>query len=67
MKQTKEKIMRERKERRGKMRRKKRVSKEVTRVVTSVGMHDAMFTAGLRLPLTELHRQLAKYLGFSVN
>ena len=28
-----------------------------------VGMYDAMFTAGLRLPLTELHRLLANYLG----
>ena len=25
----------------------------------NVGMYDAMFTAGLRLSLTELHRQLA--------
>ena len=32
-----------------------------------VGMHDAMFVMGLRLPLTELHRQLANFLGFSVS
>ena len=30
-------------------------------------MYDAMFTAGLRLPLTKLHRQLANYLGLSVS
>lgn len=30
-------------------------------------MYDAMFTAKLRLLLTELHRQLANYLGLSVN
>ena len=34
---------------------------------TDVGMHDAMFTAGLRLPLTALHRQLADFLGLSVS
>ena len=28
-----------------------------------VGMYDAMFAAGLRLPLTALHRQLVDYLG----
>ena len=28
-----------------------------------VGMYDAMFAAGLRLPLTALHRQLADFLG----
>ena len=28
---------------------------------------DAMFAAGLRLPLIELHRQLANYLGLSVS
>ena len=31
-----------------------------------VGMYDAMFTAGLRLPLTAWHRQLADFLGLSV-
>ena len=31
-----------------------------------VGMYDAMFAAGLRLPLTALHRQLADILGLSV-
>ena len=33
---------------------------------TDVGMYDAMFAAGLRLPLTALHRQLADFLGLSV-
>ncbi|KAL0014026.1 hypothetical protein SO802_001095 [Lithocarpus litseifolius] len=32
-----------------------------------VGMYNAMFVAGLRLPLTALHRQLANFLGFSVS
>ena len=32
-----------------------------------VGMYDAMFAAGLRLPLTALHRQLVDYLGLSVS
>ena len=32
-----------------------------------VGMYDAMFAAGLRLPLTTLHRQLANFLGLSVS
>ena len=32
-----------------------------------VGMYDAMFTAGLRLPLTALQRQLVDYLGLSVS
>ena len=32
-----------------------------------VGMYDAMFAAGLRLPLTELHRQLANYLGLFIS
>ena len=32
-----------------------------------VGMYDAMFTVGLRLPLTDLHRQLANYLGLSIS
>ena len=31
-----------------------------------MGMYDAMFAAGLRLPLTALHRQLADFLGLSV-
>ena len=31
-----------------------------------VGMYDAMFAAGLRLPLTALHHQLADFLGISV-
>ena len=30
-------------------------------------MYDAMFIAGLRLPLTKLHRQLANYLGLSLS
>ena len=32
-----------------------------------VGMYDAMFATGLRLPLTALHRQLADFLGLSVS
>ena len=32
----------------------------------NVGMYVAMFAAGLRLPLTALHRQLAGFLGLSV-
>ena len=32
-----------------------------------VGMYDAMFAAGLRLPLTALHHQLANFLGLSVS
>lgn len=32
-----------------------------------IGMYDPMFTAGLRLSLTELHRQLANYLGLSIS
>ena len=35
--------------------------------ITDVGMYDAMFAVGLRLPLTDLHHQLANYLGLSVN
>ena len=33
----------------------------------NIGMYDAMFAAGLRLSLTALHRQLADFLGLSVN
>jgi len=33
----------------------------------NVGMYDAMFVAGLRLPLTALHRQLADFMGLSVS
>ena len=32
-----------------------------------VGMYDAMFAAGLRLPLTALHRQLADFLGLFIS
>ena len=32
-----------------------------------VGIYNAMFAAGLRLPLTKLHRQLANYMGLSIN
>ena len=32
-----------------------------------VGMYDAMFAAGLRLPLTTLHRQIADFLGLFVS
>ena len=34
---------------------------------TDVGMYDAMFTTRLRLPLVELHHQLANYLGLSIS
>ena len=34
---------------------------------TDVGMYDAIFTAGLRLPLTALHYQLANILRLSIN
>ena len=48
-----------------------RLSKEnekcYTRRTADVGMYDAMFAAGLRLPLTTLHRQLVNYLGLSVS
>lgn len=37
-----------------------------TRIV-DIGMYDAMFTVELRLPLMELHHQLANYLGLSVS
>ena len=32
-----------------------------------VGMYDAMFVAGLRLPLMALHHQLANFLGLSIS
>ena len=32
-----------------------------------IGMYDAMFAVGLRLPLTALHRQLAIFLGLPVS
>ena len=32
-----------------------------------VGMYDAMFAAGLKLPLMALHRQLVDYLGLSIS
>ena len=35
--------------------------------MTDVGMYDAMFAAGLRLPFTALHRQLVDFLGLSVS
>jgi len=34
---------------------------------TDIGMYDATFAAGLRLPLTMLHRQLANFLGLSIS
>ena len=34
---------------------------------TDVGMYNAMFTVGLRLPLTKLYHQLTNYLGLSVS
>ena len=35
--------------------------------IANIGMYDAMFATGLRLPLTALHRQLADFLGLSVS
>ena len=35
--------------------------------IADVGMYDAMFAMGLRLPLMALHRQLADFLGLSVS
>ena len=35
--------------------------------IANVDMYDAMFVAGLRLPLTTLHHQLANFLGLSVS
>ena len=35
--------------------------------IADVGMYDATFAAGLRLPLTELHHQLANFLGLSIS
>ena len=32
-----------------------------------VVMYDAMFAAGLRLPLTALHRQLVDFMGLSIS
>ena len=32
-----------------------------------IGMYDAMFAVGLRLPLTALHHQLANFLGLSIS
>ena len=32
-----------------------------------VGMYDAMFVVGLRLPLTALHRQLANFFGLFIS
>ena len=32
-----------------------------------IGMYDAMFAVGLRLPLTALHYQLANFLGLSIS
>ena len=32
-----------------------------------VGMYDATFVVGLRLPLTKLHCQLTNFLGLSIN
>ena len=35
--------------------------------IADIGMYDAMFAAGLRLPLTTLHHQLADFLDLSVS
>ena len=41
--------------------------KYYSRKTVDVGMYDAMFVPGLRLSLTALHRQLAIFLGLSIN
>ena len=38
-----------------------------SRRTADIGMYDAMFAAGLRLPLTALHHQLANFLGLSIS
>ena len=38
-----------------------------SRKTVDIGMYDTMFAAWLRFPLTELHCQLANYLGLSVS
>ena len=38
-----------------------------SRRTADIGMYVAMFAAGLRLPLMVLHRQLANFLGMSIN
>ena len=38
-----------------------------SRKTADIGMYDAMFAAGLRLPLMALHHQLAIFLGLSVS
>lgn len=38
-----------------------------SRRTTDVGMYNSMFMVGLRLPLMELHHQLAIFLGLSVS
>ena len=35
--------------------------------ISNVGMYDAMFVVGLRMPLTALHRQLTNFLGLSIS
>ena len=35
--------------------------------IADIGMYDATFAVRLRLPLTDLYRQLANYLGLSVS
>ena len=37
------------------------------RKIADVSMYNAMFAVGLGLPLTELHHQLANYLGLSIS
>ena len=38
-----------------------------TRRTAKVGMYDAVFVVGLRLPLTALHRQLVDFMGLFVS
>ena len=45
----------------------RKLEKWYSEKITDVGMYDAMFAVGLRLPLMALHRQLATFLGLSVS
>ena len=38
-----------------------------SRRIADIGMYDATFAAGLRLPLIALHRQLADFLGLFIS
>ena len=64
--------MRRKDKKRMRRRKKKRKRREIRAKCYSgktenVGMYDAMFIVGLRLPLMKLHCQLANYLGLFVS